>query len=164
MAAYLGDATVDAICETHHLGLVRLYRVLDRHRIPRRRPNAPRIDRRRVKLILADYATDLTVDQVAAKHGVSTSTVSRLAQRAGILRVPYRERDELVDLVVRWFLGEPLDTVEVDVIARIGCRVHQRGLRALADLEPGMRRDVALQVVAEIADRYIDRNTPETLG
>jgi len=82
VAAYLGDTTVDAICETHHLGLVRLYRVLDRHRIPRRRPNAPRIDRRRVKLILADYATDLTVDQVAAKHGVSTSTVSRLAQRA----------------------------------------------------------------------------------
>ena len=78
--------------------------------------------------------------------------------------MPYRERDELVDLVVRWFLGESLDTVEVDVIARIGCRVHQRGLRALADLEPGMRRDVALQVVAEITDRYIDRNAPETLG
>lgn len=69
--------------------------------------------------------------------------MSRLAQRAGILRVPYRERDDLIALVVHWLSGDSLTSTEYDVVERLGCRDRQRGLSALDGLEPRLRHDVA---------------------
>ena len=46
IADYEAETTVTAICATHRIGLTRLYRILGEHRIPRRRPNAPRLPKR----------------------------------------------------------------------------------------------------------------------
>ena len=83
IADYEADTVVSAICATHRIGLTRLYRILDEHRIPRRRPNAPRLPNRLRERILADYAAGREVPDIARRHRVSTSTVSSIANRAG---------------------------------------------------------------------------------
>ena len=82
-----GLVTVDALCETYGIGLVRLYRILDRHRIPRRRPQAPKLDGRLSPgEILIDYERGDAVETIAGRHGVSESTVSNVAYRHGLAR------------------------------------------------------------------------------
>jgi len=49
---YEAEVTVAAICATHDIGLVHLYRILDQRRAPRRRPNAPKLPKRLRERIL----------------------------------------------------------------------------------------------------------------
>lgn len=43
IADYEAGITVKAICESHGVGLSRLYRILDENRVPRRKPSTGRI-------------------------------------------------------------------------------------------------------------------------
>jgi len=87
---YEADVTVAAICATHDIGLVRLYRILDQHRVPRRRPNAPKLPKRLRERILKDYVAGAITEEVARRHGVSPQTVSNIAVRHGVARNPLR--------------------------------------------------------------------------
>ena len=46
--------------------------------------------------------------------------------------------DDLVELVVRWSVGDDTTHEERQTITRIGCRTRQPGLRSLADLDPAI--------------------------
>jgi len=70
---YEGGATVDAICSTRQPPLTRLYRILDRHQVPRRWPNAPRL-KRLLARILRDY-------NVGADHRGASSQPDDQCQR-----------------------------------------------------------------------------------
>ncbi len=154
IADYEADATVDAICATHQLPLTRLYRILDRHQIPRRRPNAPRLPKRLRERILGDYNDGLDVLDVARRHGVSPATVSGLAVRHGVSRVPKYSRDELVELVVRRLVGDDLTHDEREAIRRVGCRTQAAGLRTLDELDPAIAADVARGLIDRLRERY----------
>jgi hypothetical protein len=83
VADYEADVLVDAICATHNIGLVRLYRILDRHQIPRWRPNAPKLPKRLRQRILADCVAGVPIEEIAHRHGVSHGTVSNIAAKHG---------------------------------------------------------------------------------
>ena len=143
IADYEAETTVTAICATHRIGLTRLYRILDEHRIPRRRPNAPRLPKRLRERILADYAAGGEVPDIARRHRVPTSTVSSIATRAGITRNPRRDRDNIVGLIVRWLAGDDTLTYDVrEAITRVGCRLALPGLRTIRHLDPAVVGDV----------------------
>ena len=55
--------------------------------------------------------------------------MSNIAAKHGVLRKWHRSRDELVELIVRWFVGGDTTVEERRMIARIGCRTRQPGLR-----------------------------------
>ena len=124
------DAT-DAICATHQIGLTRLYRILDRNQIPRRRPNAARLPKRPRERILRAYTNGDDVAEIARRHRVAPSTVSSLAVRQGISRVQQNSRDEPVELVVRYLRGDDLTHDQREAIRRVGCRTRLPGLRTL---------------------------------
>jgi transposase-like protein len=155
VADYEADVTVGAICATHQIGLTRLYRILDRHQVERRRPNAPRLPKRLRQRILADYIAGVDVDKIAHRHGVSHGTVSNIAARHGVLRNPHRNRDELVELVVRWFIGGDTTHEERQTIVRIGVRTRQPGLRSLADLDPAIAADVIRRLLDVLREQCL---------
>ena len=113
---YEAGEPIKLICTRHGLGLNRLYAILDRHHVPRRNPSATRIDRRRRRLILQDYERGLSVESIARRHQVALGTVSSVAAKAGASRGHVRCHDELVGLIVRWFIGEHLPAVDVRMI------------------------------------------------
>jgi len=82
--------------------------VLDQRRVPRRRPNAPKLPKRLRERILKDYVAGAVTEEVARRHGVSPQTVSNIAVRHGVARNPLRSRDEVVELIVRG--GSPATT------------------------------------------------------
>ncbi len=125
---YEADVTVAAICATHDIGLVRLYRILDQHRIPRRRPNAPKLPKRLRERILKDYIAGVATEEIARRHGVSPQTVSNVAVRRGVARNPLRSRDELVELIVRWFTGDDPMAVQM-AAAQLFFDIDGRGHR-----------------------------------
>ena len=55
VADYEAGATLAAIQQRYDIGLTRLYRILDHHQVPRRRPTAPRLGNRVRQRVLADY-------------------------------------------------------------------------------------------------------------
>jgi hypothetical protein len=156
VADYEAEVLVDAICASHQIGLVRLYRILDRHQIPRRRPNAPKLPKRLRQRILTDYRAGVPTEVIAHRHGVSHGTVSNIAAKPGVLRSRFRSRDELVELVVRWFVGDETTHEERQMIVRIGCRTSQPGLRSLADLDPAITGDVMRRLIDVLRDRCLD--------
>jgi hypothetical protein len=79
--------------------------------------------------------------------------VSNIAAHHGVLRNPHRSRDELVELVVRWFVDGDVDREERQAITRIGCRTRQPGLRSLEQLDPAIADDVIHRLVEVLADR-----------
>jgi hypothetical protein len=142
VADYEAGVIVAAICESHRIALSRLYRILDKHRVARRQPNAPRLPRRLRERILADYRAGTPTGEIARRHGVGHSTVSNVAAKHGVLRNPLHARDELVEMVVRWFVGDETTDDERRAIIRIGCRTEQPGLRSLEHLDPAIAGDV----------------------
>lgn len=154
VADYEAGVTVDAICSTHQLPLTRLYRILDRHQVPRRRPNGPRLPKRLRERVLCDYEAGIDVVEVAHRHGVSAATVSGLAVRHGVSRVPNHTRDELVELCVRHLVGDDLTHEEREVIRRVGCRTQAAGLRTLDELDPAIAAAVARGVIERLQERY----------
>jgi hypothetical protein len=153
VADYEADLTVNAICAAHQIPLTRLYRILDRHRIPRRQPNAPKLPRRLRERILADYRAGVGTEEIARHHGVGHSTVSNVAARHGVLRNPHRSRDELVERIVDWFVGGETTREQRDSIARIGCRLDQPGLRSLKYLDPTVAEAVDRRLIDVMQDR-----------
>lgn len=101
IADYQSGLTVDTICAAHGIGLSRLYRILDANHVPRRKTSQPKVPLGTQRSIMADYAEGTRVAAIAERHGVSTSTVSDVARRFWRHRQAVRERDELVDLIVR---------------------------------------------------------------
>ena len=83
------------------------------------------------------------MSNIAAKHSV---------------RNWHRSRDELVELVVRWFVGADTTVEERRMIVRIGCRTRQPGLRSIENLEPAIADDVVrrLAEVLRVACRTSD--------
>ncbi|MDQ3543465.1 MAG: helix-turn-helix domain-containing protein, partial [Actinomycetota bacterium] len=71
-------------------GKRRLVAVLDQRRVPRRRPNAPKLPKRLRERILKDYVAGAITEEVARRHGVSPQTVSNIAVRHGVARNPLR--------------------------------------------------------------------------
>jgi hypothetical protein len=143
IADYESNVTVDAICKRNDIGLTRLYRILDRHRIARRQPNAPKLPTRLRQRILSDYVMGVDVSEIARRHGVSVSTVCNVAARHGVGRMALRTRDQLIELGVQWFIG----------ILQIGCRTTQPGLRALDHLDPAIADDVTRRLIDVLQDR-----------
>ena len=156
VADYEAGVNVDAICAAHQIALTRLYRILDRHRVPRRQPNAPKLPKRLRERILADYRAGIDTEEIASRHGVGHSTVSNVAARHGMLRNPHHSRDDLVELVVRWFVGGATTREERDAIARIGCRTRQPGLRSLELLDPAIADDVLRRLAELLRDKARD--------
>jgi len=154
VADYEAGVTVDAICATHQLPLTRLYRILDRHHIPRRRPNSPRLPKRLRERILRDYQAGIDVAEVARRQGVSPATVSGLAVRHGVSRVPKYSRDDLVELCVCHLVGDDLTHEEREAIRRVGCRTQAAGLRTLDELDSAIVADVARGVIERLQERY----------
>ncbi len=68
------------------IGLTRLYRILDKHQIPRRRQTAPRLGNRLRQRVLADYRAGMHVDDIARKHGIAAASVGSIALKAGLTR------------------------------------------------------------------------------
>ena len=58
------------------------------------------------------------------------------------IRNRHRSRDELVELVVRWFVGDDTTNEERQTITRIGVHTRQPGLRSLERLAPAIADDV----------------------
>jgi hypothetical protein len=79
--------------------------------------------------------------------------VSNIAAKHDVLRKWHRSRDELVELVVRWFVGGDTTVEERRMITRIGCRTRQPGLRSLDHLDPAIADDVARQLAEVLAKR-----------
>jgi hypothetical protein len=77
--------------------------------------------------------------------------VSNIAARHGVLRNPYHTRDELVELVVRWFAGGDTTVEKRQAIRRIGCRTKQPGLRSLEHLDPAVATDVRQRLAATLS-------------
>jgi len=153
VADYEAGVIVTTICATHGIGLARLYRILDKHRIPRRQPNAPKLPRRLRQRVLTDYRAGIPADEIARRHGVGHSTVSNVAAKHGVLRNPYHSRDELVEIVVRWFVGDETTEDERRAIIRIGCRTEQPGLRSLEGLDPAIADDVVRRPAEVLRNR-----------
>ena len=81
--------------------------------------------------------------------------MSNIAAKHGILRNRHRSRDELVELVVRWFVDG--DTTEEErERSRIGCRTRQPGLRSLAELDPAIADDVRRRLIDVLRGRCRD--------
>ncbi|MGH9136630.1 MAG: helix-turn-helix domain-containing protein [Acidimicrobiales bacterium] len=164
IADYEAGVRVSSICQAHDVSLTRLYSILDDHGIARRRPNAPRLPQRLRQRILTAYRDGADVTEIARLYGVSTSTVSKLAIRHGLVRVHHRTRDELIDLVVRWLLGETLTEDDRDAVRRVGCRTTEPGLRTLTHLEPDIRSEVAARLAAELTSRWIEGAAPAAVA
>jgi hypothetical protein len=150
VAAYTAGDHVQAICDHHGIALGRLYRILDRHQVERRRPNAPRIGERRRGRILASYRAGERVEDIARRHRVSPATVGNIAVKAGEVRQHQRTGRELVELVVAWFCGADLADAERDAIERVGVAVRQPGLRSLDTLEPMLAVDVRRRLAEQL--------------
>ena len=125
------EATVDAVCATHQIGLTWLYP----H--PRRPPDSPPPAPRRQTAQAAPGAHPARLHQRRRRrrdrpsHLVAPSTVSSLAVRHGISRVQQYTRDELVDLVVRYLVGDEPNHERYEAIPRVGCRTQLPGLRTV---------------------------------
>jgi hypothetical protein len=156
VADYEADVLVNAICATHQIPLNRLYRILDRYEVPRRQPNAPKLPKRLRRRILADYAAGVPTEEIAHRHSVSHGNVSNIAAKDGVLRNWHRSRDDLVELVVRWFVGDDTTHEKRRMITRLGCRTRQPGLRSLADLDPAIADDVRRRLADVLRDRFRD--------
>jgi len=122
VADYEAYVTTGTICPTHQIPLTRLYGILDAHQVPRRRPNAPKLPKKLRERILSDYTRGDDVAAIARRRGVAASTVSQVAQRHGVSRIPKYTREQLVDLVVRHLAGDDVDHEQRAAIARVGCR------------------------------------------
>jgi hypothetical protein len=105
---------------------------------------------------LAEYVAGVPIEEIAHRHGVSHGTVSNIAARHGVLRNRHRSRDELVELVVRWFVGDDTTGEERDGITRIGCRTRQPGLRSLEHPDPAIAGDVTRRLIDGLRDRCLD--------
>ncbi len=92
-------------------------------------------------------------EEIAHGHGVSHGTVSNIAAGHGVLREWHRSRDELVELVVRWFVGDDTTHAERQMIARIGCCTRQPGLRSIEVLYPAVADDVVRRLAEVLRDR-----------
>ena len=86
IADYEADVLVNAIYATHQVPLNRLYRILDRHKVPRRQPNAPQLPERLRRRILDDFVAGVPIEEIARRHGVSHGTVSNVAAKHGVVR------------------------------------------------------------------------------
>lgn len=109
VAGYEAYVTTGTTCHTHQIPLTRLYRILDAHQVSRRRPNAPKLPKKLRERILSDYTRGDDVAAIARRRGVAASTVSQVAQRHGVSRIPKYTREQLVDLVVRHLAGDDVD-------------------------------------------------------
>jgi ligand-binding SRPBCC domain-containing protein len=78
--------------------------------------------------------------------------VSNVAAKHDVLRNWHRSRDELVELVVRWFVGDTTKD-ERDAITRISYRTRQPGLRSFADLDPAIADDVRRRLIDALRER-----------
>jgi transposase-like protein len=56
--------------------------------VQRRRLNAPRLPKKVRERILRDYVAGIDVTEIARRHRVAPSTVSNVALRHGVSRVP----------------------------------------------------------------------------
>ena len=119
-------------------------------------PTLPKLPKRLRERILADYRAGIDTEEIASRHGVGHSTVSNVAARHGMLRNPHHSRDDLVELVVRWFVGGATSREERDAIARIGCRTRQPGLRSLEVLDPAIADDVLSRLAELLRDKARD--------
>ena len=81
--------------------------------------------------------------------------MSNVALRHGVSRVPNHGRDELVELVARYLIGDDLDHEEREAIRRVGCRTQAVGLRTMAQLDPEIESDVARHLIDALRARYV---------
>lgn len=154
VADYEAGVIVRRICEEHHIGLARMYRILDDHHTPRREPNhGARTPEAAQDRIARAYQAGEPVRSIADRHGVCTSTVSNIARRVYRQRVHVRHHDELVALIDRWFAGEALPEADVDAITRAGVRTRRHGLAALAGLDPALGPAVVRRIIARLRRR-----------
>lgn len=77
--------------------------------------------------------------------------MSKIAKRDGISRHPQFTRDELVDFIVRFLLGDDLDHEKRAAITRVGCRTKAPGLRTLDRIDPIMAAEVRRRLSVELA-------------
>ncbi|CAN5810389.1 hypothetical protein BH24ACT5_BH24ACT5_01550 [soil metagenome] len=154
IAAYQRGDLVRDVCAEHHVGLATLYRILDDHHITRRRPdhNTTIAEPTRTA-VAAAYQNGEPVRDIAARHGVSYSTVSNIGRQAYAERIHVRRHPELFEITVRWFTGGPTTEAERDIITRAGVRTRLHGLPALAGLTAEVRHSVA-QALAEYLEGW----------
>jgi hypothetical protein len=148
VADYEAGATLATIQQSHDIGLVRLYRILDHHQVPRRRPTAPRLGNRVKQRVLADYRAGTPIDDIARKHHISPASVGNIALKAGLTRGRRYTGDELVDMIVRWFVGES----ERDAITKVGMHLAQPGLRSLVDVDPTIAERMRRRLVDALGE------------
>jgi hypothetical protein len=99
VADYDAGASLAAIQQHYNIGLTRLYRILDHHQVPRRRPTAPRLGNRVRQRVLADYRAGVPIDEIARKQGISPASVGNIALKAGLARGRRYSGDELVEMI-----------------------------------------------------------------
>ena len=154
VADYEAGATLAAIQQRYDIGLTRLYRILDHHQVPRRRPTAPRLGNRVRQRVLADYRAGMPIDDIAHKHGISPASVGNIALKAGLTRGRRYTGDELVEMIVAWFVGDDIGESERDAITKVGVHLAQPGLRSLADVDPAIAERVRHRLAEVLSEGW----------
>lgn len=151
LSDYEAGTAVRTICETHRIGLSRLYRMLDEHHVPRREPNhAARIPTDVEDEIAAAWIAGEPATSIAKRTGVSTSTVGNVGRRRSRPRTHVRDHDETIALIVRWLFDGGLDETDLDVIARVGVNSRAPGLRSIRHVVPELRSGLFLAITERL--------------
>ncbi|MGH9138860.1 MAG: helix-turn-helix domain-containing protein [Acidimicrobiales bacterium] len=146
------------LCEQHRIRLATLYRILDEHHVPRRRPSRQRTPEHVQARIAQEYQAGETVKAIAERHGVSHGTVSNIGRRHYRQRRITNRHDELVELAVAWLLGdEQLTATERDALNRIGLVTRLPGLRAMAHVDPELQPAIAERLARVLTSRWPTR-------
>jgi hypothetical protein len=64
--------------------------------------------------------------------------VGSIALKAGLTRGRRYTGDELVEMIVAWYVGDDIGESERGAIIKVGVNLTQPGLRALADVDPAI--------------------------
>ena len=102
--------------------------------------------------MLADYRAGMPIDDIAHKHGISPASVGNIALKAGLTRGRRYTGDELVEMIVAWFVGDDIGESERDAITKVGVHLAQPGLRSLADVDPAIAAKVRRRLAEVLRD------------
>ncbi len=82
----------------------------------------------------------MPIDDIARKHHISAASVGNIALKAGLTRGRRYTGDELVEMIVAWFVGDDIGESERDAITKVGVHLGTAGVALAGRRRPGDRR------------------------
>ena len=92
------------------------------------------------------------------KHHISPASVGNIVLKAGLTRGRRYTGDELVEMIVAWFVGDDVGESERDAITKIGVHLAQPGLRSLVDVDPAIAERVRHRLADVLNERSASRS------